>query len=175
MYTTLSLKRLNHPSTSLPNKTNSICRLFCRNFNFYTVSLALQRFMSVVWRKTTGSSLSLCSTMVSMLTIRFNIRYSALWNMACLCVSYSLDYQQRFILCRLTNKLVFLAKNVGPVRKEFKFKIHIKKFILYKTSKLIPYVCPFYVGLRTLFHCLVLGHEYLCWTATYNYLVMYGT
>ena len=41
------LKRLNHPSTSLPNQTNSICRLFCRNFNFYPVSLELQRFMSV--------------------------------------------------------------------------------------------------------------------------------
>jgi hypothetical protein len=58
-----------------------------------------------------------------------------------------------------TNKLVFAAKTVWPVRKQFEFNIYIKNSSFTRRQRLISCVCLFYVGLRNFYRCLVLGQN----------------
>jgi hypothetical protein len=113
--------------------------------------------MSVHLRQATARSLSVYNTMVSMLTIRFNIRT--------ICILQHGVFMC-FVLFRLsavissvpTNKLAFVAKTVWPVRQEFKFKIYIiKNSSSTRYQSLIPHACLFYVGFRNCFISLVLG------------------
>jgi hypothetical protein len=57
-------------------------------------------------------------------------------------------------------KLLFLAKALWPVNWELKYKIFVTKNSSFtRHQRLIPYDCLFYVGLRNLFHFLVLGQN----------------